>query len=167
MATTIADGTTQVAWSSTNPIPVALQTGSTTYGATNPLPVITTPAGATVATPTQVINSSGNKAATSGTASIAGASGKTSYLTKVEFSGTGATATSIIAPTISDGTWTVTYELVVAAGVTGRAFASDVITLTFSPPLAASATNTAITATLPSLGSGSTNACVNAYGFQQ
>ncbi|WP_283807294.1 hypothetical protein [Bradyrhizobium sp. Tv2a-2] len=36
----------------------------------------------------------------------------------------------------------------------------------FNPPLPASAANTAITVSCPSLGSGNTNNSVNVYGYQ-
>jgi hypothetical protein len=137
------------------------------FGLSNPMPVSLLPVGAASSIPTQVVASSGNKAATSGTAVIAAVASKTSYITGFDVSGTGATATSIIAVTVADGTWTQTYELVVAAGVTAAAFSVPILSVNFPVPLAASAQNTAITVTLPSLGAGSTNACVNARGFQQ
>ena len=127
---------------------------------------VSAPVNSVLAPGTQVVASSGNKAATSGTAVIPAAVNLVSYITGFSFSGTGATATSIITVTVSDGTWTLSYPVVVTAGVTGRAFLSDVISIEFPYPIAASAINTAITVTLPSLGAGSTNACVNAHGFQ-
>jgi hypothetical protein len=147
--TVIGDGATQTAYSTANPFPVAVMAP-----------------GAASSAQVQVVASSGNKAATSGTAAIAASATKTSYITGFDITGTGATATSIIAVTVSDGTWTQSYELVVTAGVTGLAFGVPVISVNYPTPLAGSAINTAITVTLPSLGAGSTNACVNARGFQ-
>jgi hypothetical protein len=50
--------------------------------------------------------------------------------------------------------------------VAGATLKNGDLHITFNPPLPASADNTAIVLTLPSLGAGNTNAAVNVWGFQ-
>lgn len=108
-------------------------------------------------------NGSGNKAATTAAATLAGVAGKTTYITGFSITGSGATAASVVTATVSDGTWTLSYTIAVAAGVTA---ANQPLLVTFDPPLPASAADTAITVSCPSLGSGNTNCTVNAQGYQ-
>lgn len=106
--------------------------------------------------------SSGNKAATTASAAIPATAGAYSYLNGFDFTGTGATAASVVELTVTDGTWTLTYGVTVPAGVTTGI---TPLIVRFPTPLKSSAVNTAITVSCPSLGSGSTNACVNAIGY--
>jgi hypothetical protein len=106
--------------------------------------------------------SSGNKAAATASAAIPATAGQFSYLNGFEVVGAGATAASIVLVTVTDGTWTLTYPLAVVAGVTLQ---NGSLIVRFPSPLRSTAVNTAITVSCPSLGSGSTNNCVNAEGY--
>jgi hypothetical protein len=107
---------------------------------------------------------SGDVAAAVAAAVLAAASGKTTYITGFTFTSTGSTAaTTTIDITVTDGTWTLTF---VYATVAGAALNNPLLHITFPEPIPASATNTAITVSAPSLGSGNLHACTNAYGFQ-
>lgn len=112
----------------------------------------------------QKIASSGNVAAAVASAAIAAdTTGKTSYLEELVIVGTGATAASVVVATVTDGTWTMSFPIGVVAGVNAQ---NTPLVLLFDPPLKASAPNTAITASCPSLGAGNTNNAVNVQGFQ-
>lgn len=106
--------------------------------------------------------SSGNKAAATASAAIPATAGQFSYLNGFDFTGSGATGASIVDLTVTDGTWTLHYEVTVPAGVTT---AVTPLSIRFPTPLKSSAVNTAITVSCPSLGAGSTNAAVNALGY--
>jgi hypothetical protein len=113
---------------------------------------------------TPLENSSGNVANASAVATLAAAAGKRTFISGLIMQGGGATAASLVSPTITGllgGTMTLTYGAV--AGVTLK---NNDIHITFNPPLPASADNTAIVATLPALGAGNTNASCTAWGFQ-
>jgi hypothetical protein len=107
---------------------------------------------------------SGDNGAQINTATIAKATGKTTYISGFEVWATGATSAAKVDVTVSDGTWTLTYPLNVPA--TSTAIQLQPLTIRYNPPLQASATNTDITVTCPSLGTGNTNCCVNATGFR-
>ena len=114
---------------------------------------------------TFVSASSGNVAAATATATCPAVAGATNYLTGFDITSAGATAAAVVSPTVTGvlgGTRTYTYEAV--AGVT---LADPILALSFVPPLQASATNTAIVVSMPSLGAGNTNATVNAECFYQ
>jgi hypothetical protein len=87
----------------------------------------------------------------------------TNFVCGVEFMSSGSTVGLVVNPTISGllgGTATYTYAA--PAGVLAM---GTPLVLQFTPCLAASATNTAITATLPALGTGNTNATVSIHGL--
>jgi hypothetical protein len=114
---------------------------------------------------TQVAASSGNVAAAVATATLPAVAGKTNYLSGFDVSAAGATAAAVVLLTVTgvvDGP--LTYVYTAPAGAT---VAAAPLRGTFNPPLPASAPNTAIAVSLPSLGTGNTNAAVNAYGFVQ
>ena len=118
----------------------------------------------TVAGSTSIKASSGNVAAASAAATLAGAASKTTYISGFQITGAGATAASVISVTVAglkDGTST--YTMAIPAGVTT---AVQPLIVYFYPPLPASATNTAIVVTAPSFGAGNTNATCNAQGYQ-
>jgi len=117
------------------------------------------PAGATPLNAT-----SGDHGATSNAATLTPGSGKTAYLAGFDVVATGATSAVVVDVTVSDGTWTLTYPLNVPA--TSAAVQLAPLIRSFNPPLKASAANTAITVTCPSLGTGNTNCCVNAFGYK-
>lgn len=108
--------------------------------------------------------SSGNVAAATATATIPAVVGKTSYLSGLMISGAGATAGAVVNPTITGlagGTMTLTY-----CAATGPTVANTPLVIDFDPDLPASAVNTAITISCPSLGAGNTNNTVVAWGYQ-
>lgn len=114
---------------------------------------------------TAVGGTSGNVANASAAAALAAAASKTNYVTNVEFTFSGATAASVVVATLTGllgGTQS--YIVSVPAGV---AVGGTPLVLTFNPPQPASAVNTAITATLPAVGAGNTNACANIRGIQK
>lgn len=112
------------------------------------------------ATPQYV--SSGNKAAATASAAIPATASQYSYLNGFEIVGTGATAASVVDVTVTDGTWTLHYELAVVAGVSLQ---NQPLIVRYPTPLRSTAVNTAITVSCPSLGSGNTNNAVNVEGY--
>ena len=107
--------------------------------------------------------SSGNVAAAAAIATLAGVAGKTTYITGFEVTASGAVAAAVVLATLTGlAGGTATYVYVAPAGVTT---AGPMLAVEFAPPLPASALNTAIVLTLPSLGAGNTNAAVVAHGY--
>lgn len=106
---------------------------------------------------------SGNVAAAVCAASLPAVSGKTNYLTGVQFTFSGATLGSTVLATLT-GLAIGTLSFVINAPV-GILVGGDRLIVDFQIPRAASAANTAITFSCPSLGAGNTNACVNIQGF--
>lgn len=132
---------------------------------TRPLPVASSPlpTDSTGGAAVSVKASSGNVANAAGVATIPAVAGKTAYISGFDITGAGATAASVVNPTISGLLGgTSTYSLSVVAGAT---LANPVLSIQFNPPLPASAVNTAIVVTCPALGAGNTNNTVNAYGY--
>lgn len=112
---------------------------------------------------TPVTAGSGNQANATATATIGAVAGKTAYIAGFDIVGTGATAASVVAPTLTGVVGgTKTYALAVVGGTVMQ---NPVLSLRFDPPIPASAPNTAIAVNCPALGVGSTNNTVNAYGF--
>lgn len=123
------------------------------------LPILPYPAGAT-----PITASSGNVAAGAAVATLAGTSGKTTYITGFEITSSGSTVGLVVGPTVVgtiSGTMTYVY-----AAIAGALLINTPLIVSFSVPIPASTTNTAIVVTLPSLGLGNTNACVVAHGYQ-
>jgi hypothetical protein len=117
------------------------------------------PAGATVVT-----SSSGNVAASAATATLAGTAGKTTYISGFYFTGGGATGASVVNGTITGLLGgTATFNIPVPAGATAGVVP---LYIDYNPPLPASAVNTSIVVSVPSLGAGNTNAAVSAWGYQ-
>ena len=118
-----------------------------------------------MATPSGITNaSSGNVANANAVATLAAVAGKTTYITGFEVTSGGATAAALVTVTVTGlagGTAIYTY-----GAVAGAVMANTPLAVTFSPPLIASALNTAIVVTLPALGLGNTNATVVAHGYQ-
>jgi hypothetical protein len=116
--------------------------------------------------------SSGNVAAAAANAALPAVAGKTTYIEGFDITGLGATAASEIAVTVTGlqtQTGTLTFNINIPAGVTAQVNASSPnggYSFRFPTPLPASAVNTVITVNVPSFGSGNTNACTTAYGFQ-
>lgn len=113
---------------------------------------------------TPITADSGNVANAQAQASLAGISGKTTYITGFEVTAAGATAAAVKTVTVANlVTGSKTYTFVFPAGATVQA---TPLIVEFSKPIPASATNTAITVTLPASGAGNTNTTVSAQGFQ-
>lgn len=111
-----------------------------------------------------VAGASGSVAASSAVATLAAAAGKTTYITGFTVTAAGATAGASVSLAITGllgGTLTYVYTAPTGATVPG-----PVLDVQFTTPLPASAVNTAIVVTLPSLGTGNLAAAVVATGFQ-
>jgi len=108
--------------------------------------------------------SSGNVAAAAATATLAAVVGKTTYITGFSITGAGATAASVINPTVTGVLGgTQTYTIAIPAGAT---LGVTPLVVAFDPALPANAVNTAIVVSAPSFGAGNTNATVSAWGYQ-
>lgn len=110
------------------------------------------------------IQASATGAATALTATLAGAAGKTTWISGFSVTGAGATGASVITVTITGIATTMSYSVVIPAGVTANVAE---LFIEFTDPIPASAVNTAVVVNVPSFGAGNTNAAVNAHGFQQ
>lgn len=143
------------------------------------MPVITNERGAAIGIPenpmivqiggavsgvTATAASSGNVAAGTATATLGAVAGKTNYISGFEITGAGATAGSAVVATIV-GTLGGTLSYIIAVP-TGATVGVLPLVVEFSPPLPASAVNTAIVVSAPSFGAGNTNAAVVAHGYQ-
>ena len=114
---------------------------------------------------THVTASSGNVANTNAVATLAAATGKTTWINGFALTAAGATAGSVVTATITGvitGTMSFTFTV-----PTGATVGATPLAVNFSNPIPASAVNTAIVVTLPALGSGNTNAAATAWGFQK
>ena len=114
---------------------------------------------------TPITASSGNVAAAVATATMAGAASLTTHITGFQVTGAGATAGAVVSVTVTgtiSGTLTYTY-----VSATGAAVANQSLIVQFNPPIPASAANTAIVVSCPSLGVGNTNNTVVAQGFRK
>lgn len=95
---------------------------------------------------------------------IPGAAGVFTYISGFSVTGTGATAGSTIAITITGLTQTLTYWIVIPAGA---AIAITPLIVEFVRPIPSSAVNTGITLNVPSFGAGNLNAAATLHGFRQ
>jgi len=116
------------------------------------------PAGAT-----PLAASSGNVANSSAAAALAASSGKRTYIAGFTATFAGATAGANAIVTVTGTSSTLSF---IVTAPTGAAVAGTPLVVSFPYPIPASADNTAITVTMPALGSGNTHAAVTAYGFQ-
>lgn len=125
---------------------------------------IQSPSAGIVAGSTPLSASSGNVAAATATATLAGAASVTTYISGFQITGAGATAASVVSATVTGLLGgTATYTLAIPAGVTTGI---QPLTVNFYPPLPASAANTSIVVSVPSFGAGNTNATVTAQGYR-
>lgn len=108
---------------------------------------------------------SGNVAAATATATLAAAAAKTTWITGLAVSSGGATAGGCVTGTIT-GIITATQNFTYCVP-TGATVGAQPFTLSFVPPIPASAVNTTIAVSIPSVGAGATNTTVSATGFQQ
>lgn len=113
---------------------------------------------------TPLASSSGNVAAATATATLAKATGKTTYITGFVVSGSGAVAGLPVIVTVTGilgGTLSYIYTAAVGALITNQP-----LIVNFPVPVPASATNVDIVVSCPSLGTGATNNTVSATGFR-
>lgn len=125
------------------------------------------PADAQVPVPNvvQVGSSSGNVAAATATATLPAAVGKVTYLCKFTATAGGATAAATVNLTVTGVIGgTQTYNFSAATGVDAP---SPPLVVPFVPCLSASAPNTAIVVSMPTLGAANAHAAINADGFQR
>lgn len=114
-------------------------------------------------TPTSA--SSGVVANATAAAALAAVVGKTNYCTGFEITGAGATAAAVVAATVTGVTGgPLSYTVVFPASATTPI---TPVVVHFDPPLKASATNTAITVSVPAAGSGNTHVTVNVHGYNK
>lgn len=126
---------------------------------TFPPPQRVLPSGATA-----VRGASGNVAAANAAATLAAVADKTTYIAGFSITGAGATAGLPVIVTVTGtigGTLTYIYT-----AVAGALLANQPLLVRFNPPLPASAVNTAIVVSCPSLGAGNTHNAVVANGYQ-
>jgi hypothetical protein len=117
------------------------------------------------ATATPLTAASGNVAAAVAAATLAGAASLTTYITGFEVSGAGATAALPVTVTVTgtvSGTLSYTYT-----AVAGVLLANPNLVVQFCPAIPASAVNTSIVVSCPSLGAGNTNNTVVAHGYRR
>lgn len=134
----------------------------------NPLQVsgsVTSSSGPYPTGATPITSSSGNQANAAAVATLAGVSGKTTYLCGFEIDGGGATAAVTVNPTVA-GTISGTLTYLYGVGVVAAGTVSPPLQVAFNPCVPASAANTAIIVTLPALGAGNLNAIAVAHGYQ-
>lgn len=113
---------------------------------------------------TPITAASGDVAAATAAATLASVAGKTTYITGFSFTSTGSTAAATVDITVTNTiTGTLTFVYVSVAGATT---ANAQLLVTFPYPIPASAANTTIVVSAPSLGAGNLHAAMNAYGFQ-
>ena len=108
--------------------------------------------------------SSGNVGAATAAATLTPDADKQAFCAGFTITGSGATAALPVSVTLSGvqgGTMTFTY-----AAAAGVLVANTPLHVTFNPPLAATAINTVITVSCPTLGSGNTNNTANIWGYQ-
>jgi hypothetical protein len=115
---------------------------------------------------TPISASSGTVAAATATATLAasGNANKTTHICGFSITSAGSTGAAVVSPTVTNvvtGTQTYTY-----ASVAGVTLGNAHLTVVFNPCLPANAPGTTIVVSMPSLGTGNTNATVNAWGFQ-
>lgn len=103
---------------------------------------------------------------------LPGAAGLTTYISGFDITGLGATSVGNVTVTVTGlqtQTGTLSFSINVPAGATVPLNATTPnggYAFRFPEPLPASAQNSAITVSVPSLGSGNTVSCVTAYGYQ-
>lgn len=113
---------------------------------------------------TPITATSGNVANATATATLAGTSGKTTYITGFQVTGSGATLGLPVIVTVTNlvsGTNSYIYS-----AVAGVLLENSELVITFNPAVPASAANTSIVVSCPALGMGNTNNVVNAQGYQ-
>lgn len=106
---------------------------------------------------------SGVVGAATATATLPGVAGKTTYLTGFEVTAGGATAAALVTVTVAGIT---TPKHYVFGAVAGAAAISPPLVVEYIKPIPASAPNTLITVSMPTLGAGNAAAAISAHGYQ-
>lgn len=128
----------------------------------NPLPV--TQGSRLPATGVQMVAASGNVAAATATATLTHDGTLLTYLSGFEATAGGATAAAVVSLTVTGllgGTLTYTFGAPLGAGVPATPLVVE-----FDPPLQAASASTDVVVSMPSLGTGNTNASIVAHGFK-
>lgn len=113
---------------------------------------------------TAITAASGNVAAATAAATLAAVASKTTYITGFSVTGSGATAGLPVSVTVTGTiTGTLTYTYVAVAGAL---LSNTPLHVMFPMPIPASATNTTIVVSCPTLGAGNTNNTTVAHGYQ-
>ena len=99
------------------------------------------------------------------TVNLPAAAGKTTYLTGLQITASGATAANVVQATVYLGGSAVTLYFVYAVPAGATALGPSLI-LTFPNPISAGGLSSVIQIILPALGLGNTNAAVSAQGYQ-
>lgn len=123
------------------------------------------PVGGTGVSAVPITATSGNVAAATATATLAGTAGKTTYISGLQITGAGATAGSVITCTVTGLVGSITKSLTLVVP-TGATLGIVPMFVNFPKPIPASAVAGNIVASCPSFGTGNTNAVVNADGYQ-
>lgn len=123
-----------------------------------------TPATSLPPTAVQLAQGSGNVANAQAQVVFAAVPNQTNYITGYSITGGGSTAGSAVQSSLTGPLGGATYHSVVAP--VGALVPFAPIVRTFNPPLAASGPNTALTLTLPALGTGNLAASVEMTGFR-
>jgi hypothetical protein len=108
--------------------------------------------------------SSGTVAAATATATLPATPGRYTFICGFSITSAGSTGAAVVAPTVTSvvgGTMTYTYTT-----VAGATLANAPLVVSFTPCVPATAANTTIPVSVPSLGAGNTNTTVSAWGFQ-
>ncbi len=113
----------------------------------------------------QVTASSGTVAAGTAAATLAAVAGKVTHICGFAITSTGSTAAAVVAPTVT-GVVTATMTFAYAS-VAGATLSNQPLVVSFRDCISASAPNTTIVVSMPTLGAGNTNATVNAWGYQR
>lgn len=111
----------------------------------------------------EVVTAGSTAAAGAMTATFAAAPSLRNRIVGFVVTGSGASAASIIDVTITGLPTTLTFKLVIPAGVTTSI---TPLVVQFGDGILASADNTAITVSVPSFGAGNTHAAVAAWGYR-
>lgn len=140
---------------------IGVRDGYTMVDNVNPLPMNRTSDYPVGAVPTGA--SSGNVAASAAVATLSAVAGKTMFITGFEVTSAGATVAAVVTVTIVGAVGgTMAYTYIAAAGAT---LSNTNLIVQFTRAIPATAANTSIVVTLPSLGLGNTNATVVAHGY--
>ena len=109
---------------------------------------------------------SGTVANATATATAPAVVGKTWFTTRILLTGSGPTTASALDLTVTGAqNGTLHFTVTPLAGILLAAFANGIESIVFDEAIAASGQNVAVSAILPALGSGSTNATVTLVGF--